>query len=128
MQLQAEDMIVLHLLRKRIPSIPGAFSRNGISLRRTYEFRDTISREWNLNLINAIPKQSVPAQELLLASCIATIPQNAANSAKSIPLLNALRPYETWFTGLRREQSATRKNLKKAELHRLPTGETLTQS
>ena len=38
--------------------------------------------------------------------------------------MQALDPFETWFTGLRREQSITRKNLKKAELHRLPSGKT----
>jgi len=39
--------------------------------------------------------------------------------------LHALEPYEIWFTGLRREQSPTRTNLKKIEEHRLPTGKTL---
>jgi len=124
---QAEDMIVLHLLRKRIPSIPVLFLETGYHFAETYEFRDTISREWNLNLINAIPKQSVPAQESAFGILYRDDPAKCCQLRKVDPLLNALRPYETWFTGLRREQSATRKNLKKAELHRLPTGETLTK-
>ena len=37
----------------------------------------------------------------------------------------SLEPYNLWFTGLRREQSPTRKNLKKAEEHRLPSGKKL---
>jgi phosphoadenosine phosphosulfate reductase len=41
------------------------------------------------------------------------------------PLLEALESFEIWFTGLRREQSPTRKNLKKVEQHRLPIGKTL---
>src|SRR6266481_7900363 len=60
---QAEDMILLDLLRKRIPSIPVLFLETGYHFAETYQFRDTISREWNLNLINAIPKQSVAEQE-----------------------------------------------------------------
>jgi phosphoadenosine phosphosulfate reductase len=39
--------------------------------------------------------------------------------------MRALEPFDVWFTGLRREQSPTRKNLKKVELHRLPTGRSL---
>jgi len=39
--------------------------------------------------------------------------------------MRALEPFDVWFTGLRREQSPTRKNLKKLELHRLPTGRNL---
>jgi phosphoadenosine phosphosulfate reductase len=43
------------------------------------------------------------------------------------PLFQALESFEIWFTGLRREQSVTRNNLKKVELHRLPSGKTLTK-
>jgi len=124
---QAEDMIVLHLLRKQLPKIPVLFLETGYHFAETYEFRDAISREWNLNLINAIPKQSVAAQETAFGILYRDDPAKCCQLRKVDPLVNALRPYETWFTGLRREQSATRKNLKKAELHRLPTGETLTK-
>jgi len=124
---QAEDMIVLHLLRRRLPKIPVLFLETGYHFAETYEFRDTISREWNLNLINAIPKQTVAAQESAFGILYRDDPAKCCQLRKVDPLVNALRTYETWFTGLRREQSATRKNLKKAELHRLPTGETLTK-
>ena len=46
-------------------------------------------------------------------------------SRKVEPLIEALGHFEIWFTGLRREQSPTRKNLKKVEQHRLPSGKTL---
>ena len=42
--------------------------------------------------------------------------------------MQALEPYEIWFTGLRREQSPTRKNLQKVEQHRLPGGKNLFES
>ena len=41
------------------------------------------------------------------------------------PFTLMLEPLEIWFTGLRREQSPTRKNLKKIEHHRLPSGKVL---
>jgi phosphoadenosine phosphosulfate reductase len=39
--------------------------------------------------------------------------------------MQSLEPYEIWFTGLRREQSPSRKNLKTVEQHRLPSGKIL---
>ncbi len=124
---QAEDMIVLHLLRKRVPKIPVLFLETGYHFAETYEFRDAMAREWELNLLNVIPAQTVAAQETAFGILYRDDPSKCCQLRKVDPLLNALRPYEIWFTGLRREQSATRKNLKKAELHRLPTGETLTK-
>jgi phosphoadenosine phosphosulfate reductase len=124
---QAEDMIVLHFLRKRVPQIPVLFLETGYHFAETYAFRDAMAREWDLNLLNVIPAQSVAAQESTFGILNKTDPAKCCQLRKVDPLVNALRPYETWFTGLRREQSATRKNLKKAELHRLPTGETLTK-
>src|SRR5215467_11283654 len=60
---QAEDIIVLHLLRRRAPKIPVLFLETGYHFPETYEFRDQIARDWNLNLINVLPKQTVTQQE-----------------------------------------------------------------
>lgn len=124
---QAEDIVVLHLLRKRLPSIPVLFLETGYHFSQTYAFRNELSREWGLNLVNVIPKQSVAEQESALGILYREDPTRCCQLRKVDPLLEALEPFETWFTGLRREQSLTRKNLKKAELHRLPTGKTLTK-
>src|SRR5215831_1914626 len=60
---QAEDVIVLHLLRNRLPDIPVLFLETGYHFAETYEFRDRIAREWNLNLVNVAPERSVQQQE-----------------------------------------------------------------
>jgi len=124
---QAEDVIVLHLLRKRIPNIPVLFLETGYHFPETYEFRDRLTREWQLNLVNVLPKQTVPQQESALGILYRSDPTQCCQLRKVDPLLEALQPFDTWFTGLRREQSITRKNLKKVELHRLPTGKSLTK-
>lgn len=122
---QAEDVVVLHLLRRRLPSIPVLFLETGYHFGETYEFRDKLVRDWNLTLINVVPKQTVAEQESRLGILYRSDPARCCQLRKVEPLMEALEPYETWFTGLRREQSPTRKNLKKAEQHRLPTGRTL---
>jgi phosphoadenosine phosphosulfate reductase len=124
---QAEDIIVLHLLRKRFPNIPVLFLETGYHFAQTYEFRNQLTRDWDLNLVNVIPKQTVQAQESAFGILYHEDPTKCCQLRKVDPLLEALEPFEIWFTGLRREQSLTRKNLKKAELHRLPTGKTLTK-
>lgn len=124
---QAEDVVVLHLLRQRLPNIPVLFLETGYHFAQTYEFRDELTRDWGLNLVNVIPKQTVAEQESALGILYKSEPTQCCQLRKVNPLLESLQPFETWFTGLRREQSVTRKNLKKAELHRLPTGKALTK-
>lgn len=122
---QAEDMIVLDLVRKRIPLIPVLFLETGYHFAQTYEYRDRMAKEWSLNLVNVIPQNTVEQQESEFGILYRTDPTRCCQLRKVDPLLRALEPYEIWFTGLRREQSPTRKNLKKIGEHRLPTGKTL---
>jgi len=122
---QAEDMAVLHLLRKRIPDVPVLFLDTGYHFPQTYEYRDRLAREWSLNLVNVLPVQTVAEQESAFGILNRSDPTRCCQLRKVEPLLGALEPFDVWFTGLRREQSPTRKNLKKVELHRLPTGKSL---
>jgi phosphoadenosine phosphosulfate reductase len=122
---QAEDMAVLHILRRRIPEVPVLFLDTGYHFAQTYEYRDRMAKEWSLRLVNVLPKQTVPEQESAFGILYRSDPTRCCQLRKVEPLLGALEPFDVWFTGLRREQSPTRKNLKKLELHRLPTGKTL---
>jgi phosphoadenosine phosphosulfate reductase len=122
---QAEDLVVADLLRKRVPGVPVLFLDTGYHFPQTYEFRDRVVREWSLNLVNVLPTQTVAEQESAFGVLYRSEPTRCCQLRKVEPLMRALEPFDVWFTGLRREQSATRRNLKKLELHRLPTGKTL---
>jgi phosphoadenosine phosphosulfate reductase len=122
---QAEDMIVLHLLRQQIPNVPVLFLDTGYHFAQTYEYRDRIAREWELRLVNVLPQQTVSQQESQFGVLYQSNPTQCCQLRKVEPLMQSLEPYEVWFTGLRREQSPSRKNLKIAEQHRLPSGKTL---
>jgi len=124
---QAEDVVVLDLLRRQLPGIPVLFLETGYHFPETYEFRNRLARDWNLNLVNVIPERSVAEQEAALGILYRDEPTKCCQLRKVEPLQRALEPYDIWFTGLRREQSVTRKNLKKVELHRTPAGKTLTK-
>ena len=122
---QAEDIIVLDLLHERLPNIPVLFLETGYHFAETYEFRDKLAREWHLNLVNVVPRKTVAQQEAEFGILYREEPTKCCQLRKVEPLLEALEPFEIWFTGLRREQSPTRKNLNKVEQHRLPIGKTL---
>ncbi len=122
---QAEDMVVAHLLRKRVPDVPVLFLDTGYHFPQTYEYRDRMTREWSLNLVNVLPAQTVAEQESAFGILYRDEPTRCCQLRKVEPLVRALEPFDVWFTGLRREQSPTRKNLKKVEEHRLPSGRKL---
>jgi phosphoadenosine phosphosulfate reductase len=122
---QAEDMVVTHLLRTRRPDFVVLFLDTGYHFPETYEYRDHMTKLWSLNLVNALPAQTVAEQESELGILYRSEPSRCCQLRKVEPLMRALEPFDMWFTGLRREQSPTRRNLKKVELHRLPTGRSL---
>jgi phosphoadenosine phosphosulfate reductase len=122
---QAEDMVVADLLRRRIPEFSVLFLDTGYHFPQTYEYRDRMTRQWSLNLVNVLPAQTITEQESAFGILYRSEPARCCQLRKVEPLMRALEPFDIWFTGLRREQSPTRKNLKKLELHRLPTGKSL---
>jgi phosphoadenosine phosphosulfate reductase len=122
---QAEDMIVLHMLRRRLPDIPVLFLDTGYHFTETYAYRDQMAQAWHLNVQNLAAKQSVAQQEAQFGILNQTDPTRCCHLRKVEPLFAALEKFDVWFTGLRREQSPTRKNLKVVEHHILPSGKTL---
>jgi phosphoadenosine phosphosulfate reductase len=122
---QAEDMIVVDMLRKRLPNIPVLFLDTGYHFKETYVYRDCMAKAWNLNIQNLAAKKSVAEQEASFGILNRTDPGRCCHLRKVEPLFEALEQYDVWFTGLRREQSPTRANLKVVERHELPTGKAL---
>src|ERR1700680_584987 len=62
---QAECVVLVHLLKDQRPGIPVLFLETGYHFPETLEYRDRITRDWNLNLVNLEAKQSVKEQEAL---------------------------------------------------------------
>ncbi len=122
---QTEDMIVLHLLREHLAEVPVLFLETGYHFPALLEYRDRMAREWGLNLINASPVTTREEHESTRGLLHIVQPTECCQIRKVEPLMRSLEPYRWWFTGLRREQSPTRANLKKVEDHKLPTGTVL---
>ena len=119
---QTEDMVVLHMLRQRLPGVPVIFLETGYHFKELLAYRDRITAEWNLNLVNALPKTTLKEHEAQHGLLHIVQPTECCAIRKVEPLMRSLEPFDWWFTGLRREQSPTRANLRKVEDHRTPTG------
>ena len=119
---QAEDVALLHLLVRHNPRIPVLFLETGYHFPATYSYRDRLTADWGLNLVNLTADLSVDAQESQFGKLYASEPGRCCQIRKVEPLMKGLEPYDVWFTGLRREQSPTRANLQIEERHRLPSG------
>lgn len=119
---QTEDMVVLHILRQHVPDVPVIFLETGYHFEEVIEYRDRMTKEWGLNLVNALPAKTVKEFEGQFGKLHIVEPTACCQARKVEPLMRSLEPFDWWFTGLRREQSPTRAGLKKVEDHRLPTG------
>ena len=122
---QAEDMVVLHLVREQRPNIPVLFLETGYHFAEVYEYRDEMAARYGLNLVNVVPKQSVADQEAQFGILNQIQPDRCCKLRKVEPLFEALADYDAWFTGLRRVQSPTRANLQVSDRFPLPSGKQL---
>jgi phosphoadenosine phosphosulfate reductase len=119
---QAEDMAVLHMALAIAPELPVLFLETGYHFPETLAYRDSMAARWNLRLVNLEAQLSRAEQEARFGILHQTDPAQCCRLRKVEPLLNGLEPFDLWITGLRREQSPTRRHLQVEEEHRLPSG------
>jgi phosphoadenosine phosphosulfate reductase len=119
---QAEDMIVLDIVRQIVPNVPVVFLDTGYHFAEVYEYRDQMALDWSLNLINLLPELTVAEQESQFGILNQTEPSKCCGMRKVKPLFSALENYKLWFTGMRREQAKSRAAMQLTESFALPTG------
>jgi len=119
---QAEDMVLLHMVREILPEVPVVFLDTGYHFAEVYEYRDRMAAEWHMNLINLLPETTVAEQESLFGILNQSDPGKCCGMRKVKPLFASLEGYGMWFTGLRREQAKSRAALSEVDDFTLPTG------
>ena len=111
---QAECVVLTHMLLQEQPDIPVLFLDTFHHFPQTLAYRDELTERFKLNLINLRAKEpqvGLWERESTQACCA---------RHKVEPLFSALVGYDTWFTALRRDQAASRANLKEVEPFQLP--------
>ncbi|HYT75089.1 MAG TPA: phosphoadenylyl-sulfate reductase [Vicinamibacterales bacterium] len=112
---QAECVVLVDMLRQHRPDIPVLFLDTVHHFDETCRYRDRITAAWGLNIVTL--RATEPAPGLWRESTQACCARH-----KVEPLFAALAGYDTWFTGLRREQSPTRAHLQQIEPFSLADG------
>lgn len=115
---QSGGMVLLHMLRRRLPNIPVLFVDTLHHFGETLAYRDRMAEAWHLNLATLrAAEPSVGMWQQDVDAC--------CRRHKAEPLFAALESYAIWFSGLRRDQAASRANLQELATFRLPSGTTL---
>ncbi len=114
---QTHSLPLLHIVTRVIPNLPVLFIDTGYHFPETYEFRNLIAEDWNLNLINVQSKtaknQQIDSEGQFLFN---SDPEYCCHINKVEPLDEAIKPYDVWIAGLRRDQTSYRKNLEEKEI------------
>ncbi|MBN6367005.1 MULTISPECIES: phosphoadenosine phosphosulfate reductase [Providencia] len=108
--------LTLHIVTQIVPNIPVILTDTGYLFPETYQFIEVLTDKLNLNLQVYRAKQSPAWQEALYGQ----LWTQGLDGIERYNQLNKVEPMEralhelqaqTWFSGLRREQSASRANL-----------------
>jgi phosphoadenosine phosphosulfate reductase len=104
-----EGLVLLHLARDSGLQLPVLFLDTGYHFAETLEFRDAVTREMGLSLVNLLPEESVAEQDARLGPRLyARDPDTCCRLRKVEPLRRALGSFGGWITAIRRDQSPGR--------------------
>lgn len=118
----AQAAVMLHMVTRQMPDIPVLLIDTGYLFSETYRFIDELTEKLDLKLKVIHPGISPAWQEARLGKLWKQGAEgirryNQLNKVK--PMEEALREFEagTWFSGLRRVQSDSRKNVGIVQAH-----------
>lgn len=114
----AESAVLLHLVTRIEPDIPVLFTNTGFHFKETLEHRDRLVSLLHLNLRELKPE--IPTEEFLARNgkLYERDPDACCAFNKVAPFEKALKDYDAWITGIRRNQAVTRKDQGFVELQR----------
>ncbi|WP_405589120.1 phosphoadenylyl-sulfate reductase [Streptomyces sp. NBC_01190] len=104
-----EDAVVSHLAARAMPGVDVVFLDTGYHFPETIGTRDAVAAVMDVNVLTATPKQTVAEQDAAYGPKLHDRdPDRCCALRKVAPLEEALRGYDAWATGLRRDESPTR--------------------
>jgi phosphoadenosine phosphosulfate reductase len=110
------DAVIIHLASAIRPGIDVVFLDTGYHFPETIGTRDAVAAVYPVNLVNVTPSRTVAEQEADLGPRLyGRNPDLCCFLRKVEPLEKALSGYDAWITGVRREETASRRNTKVVE-------------
>jgi phosphoadenosine phosphosulfate reductase len=105
------DAVVAHLASQVKPGIDVLFLDTGYHFAETIGTRDAVAAVYDVNVINVTPTLSVAGQDTAFGKDLfARDPDRCCEMRKVAPLNAAMRDYDAWITGLRRDETPSRAN------------------
>ena len=110
---QTHSIPLLHIIGQIDNSIPIMFINTGYLFPETLIFRDKITKELGLKLINITSSISRIYQKDHQGNFLFTSdPDRCCYMNKTQPMEAILKEYDVWISGIRADQNANRKNMK----------------
>ena len=110
------SVTLLHMLRDIKPDIEVIYLNTGYDFPETLAFIEELREKWNLNIKEYRPLLSVEERERRYGTDLyKTDPERCCGIRKVEPMARALRNYDAWITGLRRDVTEFRKHIRVVE-------------
>jgi phosphoadenosine phosphosulfate reductase len=110
------DAVIIHLASSVKPGIDVVFLDTGYHFAETIGTRDAVQAVYPVNVVNVTPSRTVAEQDADLGPRLyGRNPDLCCFLRKVEPLERALANYDAWFTGVRRAESASRRDAKAVE-------------
>jgi phosphoadenosine phosphosulfate reductase len=106
-----QDAVLIHLAAQVAPGIDVLFLDTGYHFAETIGTRDAVAATYDVNVINALPRQSVAEQDAEYGPRLHDRQPDLCCAMRKVePLNRALAGYDAWATGVRRVDAPTRAN------------------
>jgi len=103
------DAVVVHLTSTVVPGVDVLFIDTGYHFAETIGTRDAMAAMYDVNVVTLTPARTVAEQDAEYGPRLHDRdPDLCCAMRKVAPLDRALRGYDAWVTGIRREESVTR--------------------
>src|ERR1700727_390407 len=110
------DAVLVSLVAKQLPGVDVLFLDTGYHFPETIGTRDAVSAVYPVNVINVTPSRTVAEQDAELGPRLyARNPDLCCYLRKVEPLERTLANYDAWFTGVRREETLSRRETRVVE-------------
>lgn len=110
------DTVLIDMAASLRPGIPVIFLDTGYHFAETLGTRDAVAWRYDVQLLNITPKSSVREQDDVFGPRLHDRDPDACCRMRKVqPLEDALRPFDAWASGARRDEAASRKRLRVIE-------------
>ncbi|MBS2963105.1 phosphoadenylyl-sulfate reductase [Actinocrinis puniceicyclus] len=107
------DTHLVHLAQAAAPGIDVLFLDTGYHFAETLGTRDAVAQAYQVNLLSITPLRTVAQQDADHGPRLhERDPDRCCALRKVEPLERGLKPYTAWINGMRREESATRADIR----------------